>query len=188
MGDTNINTIRINNLSKDYINIVQSEEFNPLIFEATRVAESSKTVIDHIYINFTTPSTSGSLAVEIADHLPVFMILYDPELSPFPDNIQFRDFKRFKQERFKSDQEKENWSFVFNNNELNESYSRFLHTKKSLGADKVHPLLLSVAVFQIFRPLMHIIINLSISQGIFPDSMKISKVVHIFEQGSFRGW
>ena len=77
---------------------------------------------------------------------------------------------------------------MFNNNELNESYSRFLHTKKSLGADKVHPLLLSVAVFQIFRPLMHIIINLSISQGIFPDSMKISKVVHIFEQGSFRRW
>lgn len=82
MGDTNINTIRINNLSKDYFNIVQSEEFNPLIFEATRVAESSKTVIDHIYnINFTTPSTSGSLAVEIADHLPVFTFLYDPELS-----------------------------------------------------------------------------------------------------------
>lgn len=48
MVDTNINTIIINNLSKDYINIVQSEEFNPLIFEATRVAESSKTVIDHI--------------------------------------------------------------------------------------------------------------------------------------------
>lgn len=77
---------------------------------------------------------------------------------------------------------------MFNNNELNESYSRFLHTKKSLGANKVHPLLLSVAVFQIFRPLMHIISNLSISQGIFPDSMKISKIVHIFEQGSFRGW
>lgn len=103
--------------------------------------------------------------MEIADHLPVFTILYDPELSPFPGNIQFRDCKRFKQERFKSDQEKENWSSVFNNNELNESYSRFLHTKKSLGADKVHPLLLSVAVFQIFSPLMHIIINLSISQG-----------------------
>lgn len=40
MGDTNINTIRINNLSKDYFNFVQSEEFNPLIFEATWVAES----------------------------------------------------------------------------------------------------------------------------------------------------
>ena len=114
MGDTNINTIRIINLSKDYFNIVQSEEFNPLIFEATQVAESSKTVIDHIYINFTTPSTSGSLAVEIADHLTVFTILYDPELSSFPDNIQFRDFKFSKQERFKSDQEKENWSSVFN--------------------------------------------------------------------------
>lgn len=65
MGDTNINTLRINNLSKDYVNIVQSEEFN-------RVTESSKIVIEHIYINFTTPSTSGSLAVEIADHTCIY--------------------------------------------------------------------------------------------------------------------
>ena len=109
------------------INIVQSEEFNPLIFEATRVTESSQSCIDHIFINFTTPSTSGSLAVEIADHLPEFTILYDPELSHFPDSIEFRDFKGFKQERFKSDLEKENWSSVFNSNDVNESYSRFLH-------------------------------------------------------------
>lgn len=56
--------------------------------------------------------------------IPVFTILHD---QPFPDNIEFRDFKGFKQERFKSDLGKENWSSVFNSNELNESYSRFLH-------------------------------------------------------------
>ena len=116
-------------LSKDYINIIQSEGFNHLIFEATRVTESSQSCIDHIFINFTTPSTSGSIAVEIADHLviPVFAILYDPELSPFPNSIEFRDFEGFKQERFKSDLQKENWSPVFNSNDVNEIYSRFLH-------------------------------------------------------------
>ena len=53
-----------------------------------------------------------------------------------------------------------------------------LNIKKSFGL-----ILASVAVFQIFRPLMYII-TLSIFQGIFPDSMKIAKVVTVFKQGS----
>ena len=56
-------------------------------------------------------------------------------------------------------------------------------SKKSFGADKIHPLLVSIAIFQIYGPITHII-NLFISQGIFPDSMKIAKVVPIFKQGS----
>ena len=67
------------------------------------------------------------MAVEIANYLPVFTIFYDPELSPFPDSIEFRDNKGFKQERFTSDLEKENWSSVFNSNDVSKSYSRFLH-------------------------------------------------------------
>ena len=53
-----------------------------------------------------------------------------------------------------------------------------LNIKKSFGL-----ILASVAVFQIFRPLTYIV-NLSISQGIFPDRMKIAKVVPVFKQGS----
>ena len=127
MGDTNINTLRKTSASKDYINMVQSEGFNPVIFEATRVTESSQSCIDHIFINFAESSTSGSVAIEIADHLPVFSILYDPELSPFPDSIEFKDFKGFNRKRFKCDLEMENWSSVFDGNDVNESYSRFLH-------------------------------------------------------------
>ena len=58
-----------------------------------------------------------------------------------------------------------------------------LNIKKSFGVDKVHPLLASAAVFQIYRPLTHII-NLSISQGVFPDSMKVANVVPVFKHGS----
>ena len=86
MGDFNIITLR-KKITKGYINNIQSDGFNPLIFEATRVTESSQSCIDHIFTNFTTPSTSGSLAVEIADHLLVFTILYDPALSPFPNTV-----------------------------------------------------------------------------------------------------
>ena len=58
-----------------------------------------------------------------------------------------------------------------------------LDTNKSLGIDKIHPLLLKPAALQIYRPLTFIF-NLSINQGIFPDSMKLAKVVPIFKQGS----
>ena len=55
--------------------------------------------------------------------------------------------------------------------------------KKSFGYDKSHPLLLSSAALEIFRPVTYII-NLTLKQGIFPDSLKIAKVIPIFKQGS----
>ena len=58
-----------------------------------------------------------------------------------------------------------------------------LDTNKSFGVDKIHPLLLKTAALQIYRPLTFIF-NLSINQGIFPDNMKLAKVVPVFKQGS----
>ena len=58
-----------------------------------------------------------------------------------------------------------------------------LDTNKSFGVDKIHPLLLKTAALQIYRPLTFIF-NLSINQGIFPDSMKLAKVVPVFNQDS----
>ena len=69
MGDDNINTLKQSNISKEYLNLLRSEGFSPLIFEATRVTESNQTCIDHIYTNVSLPSTSGSIAVEIADQI-----------------------------------------------------------------------------------------------------------------------
>lgn len=40
-------------------------------------------------------------------------------------------------------------------------------TENSFGLDKVHPLLLSSASLELFRPLIHIII-LTQEQGVFP--------------------
>ena len=55
--------------------------------------------------------------------------------------------------------------------------------KKSFGLDKVHPLSLSSAKPIIYCPLTYVI-NLSLKQGIFPDSLKVAKVIPIFKQGS----
>ena len=81
-GDDNINRLKQSNISKEYLNLLRSEGFSPLIFEATRVTESNQTCIDHIYTNLSLPSMSGSIAVEIADHLPVISILYNLKIKP----------------------------------------------------------------------------------------------------------
>ncbi|KAK2571060.1 hypothetical protein P5673_003612, partial [Acropora cervicornis] len=51
--------------------IAKLQGFSPMIFEATRITENSQSCIDHIFANISTSCSSGSLAVEIADHLPV---------------------------------------------------------------------------------------------------------------------
>ncbi|CAH3125697.1 unnamed protein product, partial [Porites lobata] len=73
--------------------LIQPEGFSQLIFEATRITENSQSCLDHIFTNISTSCSSGSLAVENADHLPVFTIFYDPKFSPFPDYFEIRDFR-----------------------------------------------------------------------------------------------
>ena len=127
MGDVNINTLKKSNIAKQYLNLVRSEGFNPLISEATRITETSQTCLDHIHINLSLPSTSGSIAIEIVDHLPVFSILYRIDQTPFPDTIEFRDFKRLNIDLFKAELNEIDWSPVYRSSDVNESLSRFLH-------------------------------------------------------------
>ena len=89
MGDISIDIIKNNNISKEYLNLIQSEGFSQLIFEATHITELSQSCINHILTNYSTSCQDGSLAIEIADHLPVFTILYDPNFSPLFDVIEF---------------------------------------------------------------------------------------------------
>ena len=74
LGDFNINTLVKSTIAKEYLNLIHSEGFNPLIFEATRITESTTSCTDHIHSNFISLSTSGSVAIEIADHLPVLTL------------------------------------------------------------------------------------------------------------------
>ena len=122
-----INTLVKSTIAKEYLNLVHSEGFNPLIFEATRITEMTISCVDHIHSNFVTSSTSGSIAVEIADHLPVFSLSYDPLLSPFPDTIKTRDFKRFDEIAFCDELKNEKWKSVYNSSDVNESLTRFPH-------------------------------------------------------------
>ena len=121
LGDININTLVKRTIAKEYLNLVHSEGFNPFVFEATRITERTISCVDHIHSNFVSSSTSGSIVVEIADHLPIFSLSYDPLLSPFPDTIEIRDFKRFDETAFRDELRNEKWKSVYNSSDANES-------------------------------------------------------------------
>ena len=71
----------------DNINLIQSEGFSQLIFEATRITENSQSCIDHIF-------------------------LYDPKFNPFPYYLEFRDVRGFESENFKLDLRRESWDSI----------------------------------------------------------------------------
>ena len=50
--------------------------------------------------------------MEIADHLPVFSILYNLDQNPFPDKLEYTDFKRFDNGLFKRALSQVDWSPV----------------------------------------------------------------------------
>ena len=127
MGNINIKTLGKSKIANEYLNLIRAEGFNPLIFEATRFTEKSQSCIDHIHSNFASTCTSGSITIEIADHLPVFTILYDPDISPFPDSIEYTDFKNFKSKSFKAGLRKKDWRTVLNCTNINDCLYRFLH-------------------------------------------------------------
>ena len=74
-----------------------------------------------------TSSTSGSIAVEIADHLPVFSLPHDSLLSPSPDTIEVRDLKRFDEIAFCDELRNEKWNSVYNSSDATEGLTRFPH-------------------------------------------------------------
>ena len=65
--------------------------------------------------------------MEIADHLPVFTILYNLDQTPFPNKLEYRDFKRFDSGLFQTALSQVDWSPVFTTSDVNEWLTRFLH-------------------------------------------------------------
>ena len=77
MGDFNVNiTDTTNHTVNDFLNLMQSHLFMPLIQHPTRVTETSATLIDNIFTNcICFPVRSGILSTDISDHMPVFCML-----------------------------------------------------------------------------------------------------------------
>ena len=78
-------------ITQDYINELRAAHFLPLITIPTRVTSHSATAIDHIWLNFTVPYTSGAIISSITDHYPIFAAIPNVYASASKLKIQFRD-------------------------------------------------------------------------------------------------
>lgn len=76
-------------------------------------------------------------------------------------------------------------SLFFEPSTVEETYAiiQKLKPKTSCGHDNISPKLLKQTAQSILLPITHIV-NLSLASGIFPENMKIAKVVPIFKNGS----
>ena len=79
MGDFNINILNSDNhdLTAQFVDIMTSNAFLPLITRPTRITANSATLIDNIFTNNfdnITQSVHGIYVSDISDHYPVFCI------------------------------------------------------------------------------------------------------------------
>ena len=65
IGDVNINFLRYNEHAntEDYLNMLYSNNFLPLITKPTRLTDHSSTLIDHIYTNAPIQNTTSGIAL-----------------------------------------------------------------------------------------------------------------------------
>ena len=75
LGDLNENLLKYNEhkQTSEYLDMLLSLVFMPIITKPTRITDHTATLIDHIYTN--TPEKllkSGLCLADISDHIPVF--------------------------------------------------------------------------------------------------------------------
>ena len=85
LGDINYNLINIDKHAptEEYYNIMTSNSFKPLITKPTRITDTNKTLIDHIWTNDLRNSTvmkSHIIITDITDHLPCLTVVTNPDI------------------------------------------------------------------------------------------------------------
>ena len=130
MGDFNINLINATNHipTSEFLEVMYSHAFTPLITKPTLITSSTATLIDNIFTNRACNSFHGIFLTDISDHLPIFCIAikntatvgisyYKRQRQYKPNNIaQFSEKMRVT-----------NWQAVLSITDPQLAYSTFLN-------------------------------------------------------------
>ena len=94
--------------------------FYSTISTPTRIASTSKTLIDNVFYNcFTKGVTSGNVTTSISDHLTQFLIVSNKNSNRVTKNqIQIRTFNKQNKEKLTTDLDKVNWDEFLEPNKL----------------------------------------------------------------------
>ena len=132
MGDFNINLLKVDshNLSKEFIDIMFSHSYFPLVNKPTRVTDTSATLIDNIFSNscLHQDTIQGILYTEISDHFPIFLIQTNKKSNVQKQVIKRRHVSINNINKFRENILKVNWETVINCSDPQIAFSSFHDT------------------------------------------------------------
>ena len=142
-GDFNIDLFKSDTHSRtaDFLNLMHSHAFVPLITRPTRVTNISATLIDNIYTNNIqnmSSSFQGLLVTEITDHYPIFHMNLSAKESVKDLYIWKRILNTSNSQSFLDLVSNADWSEVYRFTNAQEAFSKF-HTKLKLFYDEAFP-------------------------------------------------
>lgn len=130
MGDFNINLLKhdSNNTSQEFLELLLSASFLPLVSKPTRVVNNSATLIDNIFSNVIPHPDSYVVLSDVTDHYPIFShykISHSVKNGgPCPSR---RRITPESLARLGVSLEQVDWSNIQNDNDVNISYDNFLN-------------------------------------------------------------
>ena len=134
--DLNIDLLKHEHHSntKNFLDLMYSLGFYPLIDKPTRITDISATLIDHIFINELRHNiTCGILFIDISDHLPIFAICeYQIRRNTKMDTQYTRVINKDTITLLIQDLSLQSWDDISNLYDVNQAYDLFLNKCKGL--------------------------------------------------------
>lgn len=130
MGDFNINLINHDSHAQtnDFLDLLYTSSFYPLINKPTRITAYSSTLIDNIFHNsFLNNQLTGILYTDVSDHLPVFVMSKAGTVpSEGPNSIEYRRFNDRSIGQFREQLREFDWQELYNKVDSESAYNFFL--------------------------------------------------------------
>ena len=136
LGDFNLNLLDIHadqNVNS-FLETVFSYSYVPLITKATRITQSSATLIDNAFVNSTNlVLKSGILLADISDHLPVFLLCKSNGREKSNEQMGYvRDMSQLNLDKFRDAITAHSWESVFRVTSCDNAYEVFLNEFNSI--------------------------------------------------------
>ena len=142
-GDFNIDLLKLQShpQSNEFIEMMYTYEFFPLITRPTRFDKNHCSLIDNIFCNSLTlkPDTCGAFITDISDHLPVFSIKHSMTASQNHQTPLTRHVTADRIENFSELCLNTDWTVITLCDDCNHAYSTF-HKKFSQNYNSCFPL------------------------------------------------
>ena len=139
LGDININYVMDQAIKKLKLDTFESK-FNllQLIQTPTRVTVNTQTTIDWIYTDPVNIAQSGTLNINMSDHLPIFLVRKKNRNKVEKHKTQGRSYLRYNKDTFARLLEQQDWSLFDNCNEIDSMWNE-MEQKMSEALDVICP-------------------------------------------------